>query len=120
MKILIVEDNTINQNLFLRLFRKLGYEPDIVSDGGDAISITHKQSYDLIFMDIMLPYTDGIRATKAIRSLTLEKQPVIIAITAFAEPEEKQACFSAGMNDYLTKPFTAEQLQATIQKWSSV
>lgn len=120
MKILIVEDNAINQNLFLRLFRKLGYEPDIVSDGGEAISIIQKTPYDLIFMDIMMPHTDGISATKAIRALPLEKQPFIIAITALAEPEEEQICLAAGMNGYLTKPFTGEQIEATIKKWSSV
>ncbi|MCX6291770.1 MAG: ATP-binding protein [Bacteroidetes bacterium] len=118
VKILIAEDNKINQKLAQNIFEGLGYKPDIVQNGLEVIEKMRKGPYDLIFMDVQMPEMDGLDATRfIIHKMTLEKRPVIIAMTAFALEGDKEKCIEAGMNDYISKPFMIEEIVDKITKW---
>ncbi|MBA4058648.1 MAG: hypothetical protein C0490_28285, partial [Marivirga sp.] len=119
MKILIAEDNEVNQKLAIRVLSKLGYSADIASNGMEAIGSFTKIQYDLIFMDIQMPEMDGLEATQKIRNL-LEIQPVIIAMTANAMQGDREECIKAGMDDYISKPFNIDKLVDSIERWAKV
>jgi signal transduction histidine kinase/DNA-binding response OmpR family regulator len=119
LRLLIAEDNPINQKIALKLLSKLGYEPRIVSDGKEALDELSQQRYDLVFMDVQMPGMDGLEATKMIR-LCLDIQPVIIAMTANAMQGDRDNCMQAGMDDYISKPIEMEELLAQLEKWSAV
>jgi two-component system CheB/CheR fusion protein len=104
LRILLAEDNRVNQMVARRMFQRLGYQIDIAENGFDAVQATQEQVYDLILMDIQMPKMDGLTATKLIRSSPLNSQTHIVAMTADAMPEDRQSCFDAGMNDYISKP----------------
>ncbi|MBE9467331.1 MAG: tetratricopeptide repeat protein [Bacteroidetes bacterium] len=114
LKILVVEDNEINQNLFIDVIEEWNksINVDIAPNGKISLDMLQEKNYDLILMDIQMPIMDGYEATKIIRnSFTPPKnQTPIIAITAHAMIEEKEKCINAGMNDYISKPFTPENL----------
>jgi signal transduction histidine kinase/AmiR/NasT family two-component response regulator len=117
-KILLVEDNDINRLLASKLFARLGYEIETATDGVEAIEAINKSFYDIVFMDVQMPTMDGLTATRTIRtSYTIKEQPIIVAMTAFASPEDRQECLDAGMNDYTPKPITMEDLERMIKKW---
>jgi signal transduction histidine kinase/CheY-like chemotaxis protein/HPt (histidine-containing phosphotransfer) domain-containing protein len=115
LSILIAEDNPINQTLAVTVLEKLGYKPDVADNGQLVLSKVKSQNYDLIFMDVQMPELDGLEATRELRNL--KNQSIIIAMTAFALDDDKQKCFEAGMNDYITKPFRIEIIQSVITKW---
>lgn len=117
IKILVAEDDQINQHLAVKMLNKLGYKPDIVSSGKEAIEIVSEKQYDLILMDGLMPEMDGFEATKMIR-LCLETQPIIIALTASTMYGDKEKCLQAGMDDYLSKPIDINHLAAIIEKWA--
>ncbi len=117
LKILVAEDDKINQVIAAKMFEKIGYKPDIVNHGKEALEIVSETNYDIIFMDIQMPVMDGKEATKMIR-LCLEKQPIIIAITASVLEEDKDKCIDAGMNDFITKPLLLADIASIIQKWT--
>ena len=117
VKILIAEDDLINQHLAVKMLNKLGYQPDIVSNGKEALEIVSEKQYDVILMDGLMPEMDGFEATKMIR-LCLETQPVIIALTASTMYGDKEKCIQAGMDDYLSKPIDINHLAAIIEKWA--
>ncbi len=114
-RILLVEDNEINQMITAAMLEKLGYNTDIRENGQEALNAVKTTSYDLILMDIQMPVMDGLEAARLIRKMP---QPInqipIIALTAYATREDQANCFSAGMNDYLTKPILMEKLQRAI------
>jgi len=112
LKILIVEDNLFNQKIIsLTLLKKFGYHVDMASNGLEAVQRILDQSYDLVLMDMQMPEMDGLTATRLIRQdQTIPKQPQIVAMTANVLPEDRQLCFDAGMNDYLSKPIQHEEL----------
>ncbi|MEI6327691.1 MAG: response regulator [Pseudanabaena sp. ELA645] len=112
LKILIVEDNLFNQKIIsLTLLKKFGYHVDVASNGLEAVQRILQQSYDLVLMDMQMPEMDGLTATRLIRQdRTIPKQPQIVAMTANVLPEDRQLCFDAGMNDYLSKPIQHEEL----------
>ncbi len=114
-KILIAEDNFINQKLFIRVLNKLGYHPELANNGVEVLEKLNDGFYDLIFMDISMPEMDGMEATQIIRN-SFEKQPLIIAMTANAMAEDKEACLKAGMDDYISKPFKIEGLMLLLEK----
>lgn len=117
-KILLVEDNDINRLLATKLLARLGYEIETANDGNEAVEAVNKAFYDIVFMDVQMPTMDGLTATRTIRSsYTIKEQPIIVAMTAFASPEDRQACLDAGMNDYTPKPITMEDLERMIKKW---
>lgn len=109
LQILIAEDNLINQKLAVRILTKLGYTPLVASNGLEALRMTSEGNFNLIFMDIQMPEMDGLEATRAIRMLDI-RQPAIVAMTANAMLEDKEMCFAAGMDDYLSKPIQIELL----------
>jgi two-component system, sensor histidine kinase and response regulator len=115
--ILIAEDNAINQQVILHILRKMGYEPDLVENGREAVEAAAQKRFDLIMMDMQMPEMDGLEATRTIRS-TQNFQPVIIALTANTMQDDEQYCLNAGMNDYISKPIKLEELIMKLEKWS--
>jgi signal transduction histidine kinase/CheY-like chemotaxis protein/ligand-binding sensor domain-containing protein len=117
LRILIAEDNPINQKLTERVLAKLGYEPTIVENGREVLEEVDRKKYDLILMDIQMPEMDGLEATRIIRKSRGE-QPVIIAITANVMQGDREECLEAGMNDYISKPIKLDLLVAALEKYS--
>lgn len=121
MKILLVEDNLLNQKVVIFYLQKLDCDITTAASGNEAIEIIRNQNFDLILMDIMLPEKNGYEITHEIRRLEKEnnvENPVpIIALTANAYDNDREKCISAGMNEYLEKPFNAEQLIDMINKF---
>lgn len=120
LSVLIAEDNTINQKVMQKMLSLLGMEIEVVGDGQKAINAIQENDYDLVFMDMEMPVMDGIEATRAIRKMDLDKQPLIVALTANAMNENRQKCLDAGMDDYVAKPVDKAKLRSVIQKWFSV
>ena len=122
MKILLVEDNLMNQKVVMFNLKKLNCEITPVSNGKEAFENFKNNNYDLILMDIMLPEMNGYEITIEIRKfekLNNVKNPVaIIALTANTYENDKEKCLSVGMNEYLSKPFSAQQLIKTIEKYT--
>ncbi|HZQ51783.1 MAG TPA: response regulator [Bryobacteraceae bacterium] len=116
LRILMAEDNPINQRVGKLILQRAGFTIDLVADGNEAIEAHRAHPYDLILMDCQMPLMDGFEASRQIRQLA-QPQPVIIAVTANALVGERERCLSAGMDDYLSKPFQAEQLVAVVRKW---
>jgi CheY-like chemotaxis protein len=115
-RILMAEDNPINQRVGKLILQRAGFNIDIVADGNEALEAHQARPYDLILMDCQMPMMDGFEASQKIRELA-QPQPVIIAVTANALVGERERCLNAGMDDYLSKPFQAEQLIAMVKKW---
>ncbi|SRR5579884_3884766 len=115
-RILMAEDNAINQRVGKLILQRAGFRIDVVHDGQEALDAHRQNPYDLILMDCHMPVMDGFEACREIRR-TSERQPVIIAVTANALVGERERCLDAGMDDYLPKPFQAEQLIGVVQKW---
>jgi signal transduction histidine kinase/CheY-like chemotaxis protein/ligand-binding sensor domain-containing protein len=118
LRILIAEDNPINQQLIMHVLTRLGYQPELAENGSFALNAVISSSFDLVLMDMQMPEMDGLEATQRIRQLTLDKQPVIIALTANAMQGDKERCLAAGMNDYLSKPVKLEELTEKISTWA--
>jgi signal transduction histidine kinase/ligand-binding sensor domain-containing protein/ActR/RegA family two-component response regulator len=117
LRILLVEDNLINQKVAVRLLQRLGYRPDVVGNGLEGLKAVETTGYDIVIMDVQMPEMDGLEATRAIRErIPPERQPRIIGMTANAFESAKQECFTAGMDDYVSKPFTLEDLAAALQR----
>jgi CheY-like chemotaxis protein len=116
LRILMAEDNAINQRVGKLILQRAGFDIDLVADGSEALEAHRANPYDLILMDCQMPTMDGFEASRQIRQLEL-RQPVIIAVTANALIGERERCLNAGMDDYLSKPFQAEQLVAVVKKW---
>ncbi len=117
LHILIAEDNEINQKLLQKQLVGFGVKSTVVANGFEAVKCFDKKSFDLVLMDIQMPILDGIAASKAIRKNTRIKQPIIIALTANALKDDREACFKAGMNDYLSKPVSLQNMKETLIKW---
>jgi CheY-like chemotaxis protein len=116
MRILVAEDNLVNQKLALKVLDKLGYQPAIVANGQEVLDITGDGAFDLIFMDVQMPEMDGLEATRMLR-LCLQDQPVIIAMTANVMQGDRDDCLQAGMDDYISKPLDLEELVRLLRKW---
>ncbi len=117
ISILVAEDNTINQKLMNKSLSFYGYTADIAANGLEVIQALERQSYDLIFMDLQMPEMDGLEATKQIVSRYKDNRPIIVAMTASALGVDKDACFEAGMDDYVSKPIKIDILEEMIIKW---
>jgi len=116
LRILLAEDNAINQRVGLRLLVRFGYRADLAANGLEAVAAVRQMPYDLVLMDMQMPEMDGLEATRAIRALVGVRQPQIVAMTANALPADRAACIEAGMDDYLSKPFRMEELQAVLSR----
>lgn len=117
--ILLAEDNYPNQRVTKFLLEKLGLEVHCVSSGRDAVTVVSRNQFDLILMDVRMPVIDGLRATAEIREIEQERgsRTPIIALTASAMPGDRERCLDAGMDDYLSLPFTQNELVNMIKTW---
>jgi CheY-like chemotaxis protein len=120
-RILVAEDNPVNQEVALAMLEGLGYETDVADNGLEAVEAMQRQRYDLVLMDWRMPDMDGFEAVAAIRRLEAERpggeRTPVIALTANAMEGDREQCLAAGMDDYLAKPFKQEQLQAVLSRW---
>ena len=115
LRILLAEDNLVNQKLALRLLAQLSYTADVVGDGLQAIGALEDDGYDVVLMDVQMPELDGISATRRIRSQWPDRPLWIVAMTANAMAGDREACLAAGMNDYISKPIRPPELAAALQ-----
>ncbi len=115
LKILLAEDNPVNQKVALRILKHLGYEADVANNGLEVLEILKSQSYDLILMDIQMPELDGLETCRQIQEL--EHRPVIIALSANAMQEDRDRCLAAGMVEHISKPIRLEELRQALEDW---
>jgi PAS domain S-box-containing protein len=123
IKVLLAEDNLVNQKVALGFLKNLGFKPDVVGNGREAVRALEHEPYDLVLMDCQMPEMDGYEATRQIRSpqsKVLDHEIPIIALTANAMQGDRERCLSAGMDDYLCKPLRRADLVAALEKWLSV
>jgi CheY-like chemotaxis protein len=117
-RVLVAEDNPINQKVAAHQLAKLGIHPDFVGDGLAALTAVRQSRYDIVFMDCQMPLLDGYAATGEIRSsIAANDQPWIVAMTAMAMASDRERCLRAGMDDYIAKPFSAADLQAALSRF---
>ena len=117
LRILLAEDNAINQLLATKMLNTIGYEPAKAENGVEVLEMMNAERFDLILMDVQMPEMDGLEATRHIRTKN-NNQPVIIAMTANAMQSDQEECLKAGMDDYLSKPVRVDTLKEMIQKWA--
>lgn len=116
--VLVVEDNEVNQLVARSMVAKLGYQVDVVADGAEAVAATAATEYAAVLMDCHMPVMDGFEATKAIRARGAgQRRLPVIAMTAGALDEDRERCFAAGMDDYLTKPVDVSRLDKVLRRW---
>jgi CheY-like chemotaxis protein len=116
-RILLAEDEPVNQEISRLWLEDAGLTIELADDGVQAVDMAKRQRYALILMDVQMPNLNGIEATRAIRALAGYAETPILAMTANAFAEDRQACIEAGMNDHIGKPVDPEQLFATLLKW---
>ena len=116
LRILLAEDNAVNQKLALRILLQMGYRADVASNGIEAVESIERQKYDVILMDVQMPEMDGLDATRSIRNLSNITQPRIIAMTANALEGDREMCLAAGMEDYISKPIRVNELVEALLK----
>jgi len=119
IRILVAEDNPINQKVAVKMIKSLGYRADVVGNGLEVLDALQRQSYDVVLMDVQMPEMDGLEATKKIRTMRpTDAAPYIIAMTANAMQDDEEICLTAGMNEYLSKPIRLADLKSTLDRWS--
>ena len=111
----MAEDNVVNQQLALLVLQKLGYRAEVTANGLEALQALEREPYDVVLMDVQMPTMDGLEATRRIHQRWPERRrPHVIAATASAMQEEREACLAAGMDDYLSKPIRVDELAAAL------
>ena len=117
LRILLAEDNAVNQKVALRLLAQLGYRADVAANGVEALETLERETYDVVLMDVQMPEMDGLEASRRICGRwPAESRPRIVAMTANAMREDREACFAAGMDDYLAKPIRPMELQLALSR----
>ena len=123
LRILVAEDNPVNQGVATLILEKMGCRADFVDDGSKALEALEASEYDLVLMDVQMPEMDGFEATRQIRRRRLRApgsppRPLpVIAMTAHAMKGDREECLAAGMDDYLAKPFEPQELAAILERW---
>jgi signal transduction histidine kinase/DNA-binding response OmpR family regulator len=121
LRILVAEDNSVNQKVAVHTLARLGYRADAVGNGIEVLAALEKRAYDVILMDVQMPEMDGLETTRRIRSRWNENErPRVIAVTANAMEGDRESCVAAGMDDYVAKPFRPETLAATLKNCGTV
>ena len=125
LRILLVDDNAINQKVAVRILQQIGYQPDLAGNGREALEALDRKPYDLIFMDVMMPEMDGHEATRLLRRRQMvggqanyDQRIVVIAMTAHAMAGDREKCLAAGMDDYLSKPVRPKDVRDMVEKWA--
>ncbi len=118
-RVLLVEDNRVNRTIAIRLLEKMGVEAEVAENGQAALDIVENESFDLILMDCQMPVMDGFDATVSIRERELGsgRRVPIVALTASARESDRERCLAVGMDDFLSKPLTVDELRASVVKW---
>jgi CheY-like chemotaxis protein len=120
LRILVAEDNAVNQKLALRILQQMGYRADLASNGIEAIESVERQTYDVVLMDVQMPEMDGLEASRRITAQwPQDARPRIVAMTANAMAGDREMCLAAGMDDYITKPIRVEQLVEALNRVQS-
>ena len=128
LRVLLCDDNAVNQKVSVRLLQQMGYHADLAATGTEALAALDRQSYDLIFMDVMMPELSGLEATRIIRQRQQQPQQcptykspmVIVAMTANAMQGDREQCLAAGMDDYLAKPVRLEDVRGILERWGRI
>ncbi|OYY63433.1 MAG: hypothetical protein B7Y51_06120 [Burkholderiales bacterium 28-67-8] len=116
-RLLLVEDNEVNQMVAAGMLQLEGFVVDVVGNGAEALEQVKRKDYDAVLMDVQMPVMDGLQATRAIRQLAKGMRLPIIALTANAMLEDRQLCLDAGMNDYISKPIEPDALARVLARW---
>jgi CheY-like chemotaxis protein len=117
LRILLAEDNAINQRVTVLMLGNLGYQADIASDGRQALDAFERHTYDLLFLDLQMPEVDGFEVARQLRDrMSPDVKPWIVALTATAMAEDRQACMEVGMDDFLSKPIRQPILRAALDR----
>jgi CheY-like chemotaxis protein/HPt (histidine-containing phosphotransfer) domain-containing protein len=127
LRVLLCEDNVVNQKVALRLLKQMGYRADVAANGMEALAALDRQPYDLVFMDVMMPEMGGFEATQIIRERQNQKSQfpnykstmIIVAMTASAMQGDREKCLAAGMDDYVAKPVRLEDMRSIVERWAS-
>jgi CheY-like chemotaxis protein/HPt (histidine-containing phosphotransfer) domain-containing protein len=127
LRVLLCDDNMINQKVAVRLLQQMGYRADLAANGIEALAALDRQPYDFIFMDVMMPEMDGLEATRIIRERQTQKSQfpnykspiVIVAMTAAAMQGDRDKCLAIGMDDYLAKPVRPEDIRTILERWGA-
>ena len=127
LRILLCDDNIINQKVALRLLQQMGYRADLAANGVEALAAFDRQPYDMVFMDVMMPEMDGLEATRILRGRQQQQSQypnckssiIIVAMTASAMQGDREKCLAAGMDDYIAKPVRLEGIRAMVERWGA-
>jgi CheY-like chemotaxis protein/HPt (histidine-containing phosphotransfer) domain-containing protein len=127
LRVMVCDDNAINQKVASRLLQQMGYKADITANGVEALAALDRQSYDLILMDVMMPEMDGFEATRIIRERQAQNSRfpnykssiIIVAMTANAMQGDREKCLAAGMDDYLAKPVRPDDMRTVVERWAA-
>jgi signal transduction histidine kinase/HPt (histidine-containing phosphotransfer) domain-containing protein len=124
LRILLVDDNAINQKVAVRIMQQFGYQPEVAGNGREALALLDRQPFDFIFMDVMMPEMDGLEATRLLRKRQMiggynhyQARIIIVAMTAHAMQGDREKCIAAGMDDYLAKPVRPKDVRDMIERW---
>jgi len=115
MRILLAEDNPVNQKVALLMLKKLGYRADVAANGHEVLQALKRQKYDAVLMDVQMPEMDGLEAAKVIKEMDPERRPKILAMTAYALEGDRERCLGAGMDGYISKPVQMKELKMALE-----
>jgi CheY-like chemotaxis protein len=117
LRVLVAEDNVVNQKVIVKMLARLGYRPDVVNNGLEAVEAVARQRYDVLLLDVQMPVMDGFEATRRItRARPAADRPRIVGMTALTMTGDRERCLEAGMEDYVSKPVRPEELQRALER----